>query len=118
MILTEAIDEVRRLSQLLENGLDSVRQYADEAEGSERDYRKAVAEAWVRSPEGTVAEREAWVNGQCADLRFERDLAENMRRAAIESVRSRQTQISVWQTLINAHREEASFGSRGPVMGP
>lgn len=113
MILAEAEVEVRRLSGLLDNGLATVRETSAALAAAERDYRKARAESWL-TVEGTAAFREAQVDGLTADLRYARDLAEGTRRAALESVRSRQTQISAIQTLLSAHRAEAEIAGRGP----
>jgi hypothetical protein len=112
--LNEAINEVRRLSALLDDGLDTLRDQAMAVAAAERDYRKGKSSAWIQIPKGTAKEREAKVDAVTADLRYERDLAEGMRRHALESVRSRSTQISMWQTLLNAHRAEAEFVGKGP----
>ena len=109
MNLEEAEAEVKRLSRLLDAGLDVLRSTAEEVAEHEREYRKARGLAWVTETEGTAAQKEAQVDARTADLRYRRDLAEGMRRAALESVRSRSTQISMWQTLLNAHRAEAEI---------
>jgi hypothetical protein len=114
MNLAEAIEEVRRLSRLLDAGLDVLRSTAEEVAEAERDYRKAKALAWVNRTDGTAAERAALVDSDTADHRYRRDVAEGMRRAALESVRARAQQISMWQSLLNAHRAEAEFVRTGP----
>lgn len=101
--------EFTRLSKLLSDGLEALRRQATELAESENTYRKSKAEAWLHAPSGTVPEREAWVDGHTADARKRRDLADYMRTAAIEAVRSRRTQISALQTMLNAHQEEARF---------
>lgn len=118
MILAEAAAEVRRLSHLLDAGLDVLRSAAEETASAEREYRKARALAWVSHTEGTAGFRESQVDGATADLRYARDLSEGMRRAALESVRARSTQISMLQTLLNAHKAEASFTQTDPFGGP
>lgn len=89
-----------------------LRERVEEAAESERLYRKARAEAWVMT-DGTAKEREDKVNARTADARFRRDLAEGMRRADLELVRRRQTEMSMFQTLVNAHRAEAEFARTG-----
>lgn len=101
--------EYARLSGLLSDGLEAMRRMAAELAEAENAYRKAKAEAWLHAPAGTVPEREAWVGGHTADTRKRRDLADYMRTAAVEAVRSRRTQISALQTMLNAHQEEARF---------
>lgn len=113
MILSEAIETVRVLSRQLDAGLDVLRSAPQDVAEAERQYRKAKAIAWVKV-EGTAAERGALVDAETADLRYARDVAEGMRRAALESVRARSTQISMWQTLLNAHKAEADFDRTGP----
>lgn len=113
MNLPDAIIEVQRLSRLLDAGLDVLRSTAEELAGAEREYRRARALAWVAQVEGTAGQREAQVDAATADLRYGRDLAEGMRRAALESVRARSQQISMWQSLLNAHRAEAQFVRTG-----
>ena len=119
--LEEARTEMLRLSRLIDAGIEMSREQAVAVAGAENEYRKAKAEAWVRCPrnedkggEWTAARREAWVDGQCADLRQVRDMAQAMRDAAREAVRARQTQLSAWQTLVKAHQAEAELVRTGP----
>jgi hypothetical protein len=118
MILSEAAEEVRRLSHLLNAGLEMLQTSAEDVASAEQAYRKARARAWVENTEGTAGFREAQVDGQTAGLRYKRDVAEGMRRAALESVRARSTQISAIQTLLRASTEEASFARTGPERIP
>ena len=89
---------------------------AEELAEAEHDYRLAVAQAFVSAPDGTVPEKEAWVNGRCAAARRRRDLADGLRQAALEAVRSRRTQVSALQSLLAAERVEAEFARTGPEM--
>lgn len=114
----EAAEEMRRLSDLLDRGLSALREQAHAYAAAENAYRKFKAACWLDAPDGTVPERQAWVDGQCADLRRERDLAEGMRQAALEAVRSRRAQISAWQTLLNADRAELELVRFGPEVSP
>lgn len=114
MNIADATTEARRLSTLIDGGLAALREQAVALATAEQTYRKAVARAWLDAPEGTAAFREAWVNGQCADLRHARDLADAMSKAALEAVRARRTQVSALQSLLAAHREEAGLARFGP----
>lgn len=116
--LTELANEMVRLSRLLDQGLQAMRDQAHEYANAEHDYRKATAEAWLLVPAGTVPEREAWVQGHTAVERRRRDLADGIRSAAVESVRSRRAQISSLQTISNAHRAEIDMARTGPGMTP
>lgn len=114
MNLADATVEARRLSDLIDSGLTQLRSQARKLADAERDYRLAVSKAWVDAPEGTAARREAWVNGECAELRHARDLADATGKAALEAVRCRRTQVSALQSLLAAHREEAGLARFGP----
>ena len=109
MTPVELADEMRRLSRLIDQGITALRDQAQELADAEHDYRKAVSLAWLSTPEGTVPQREAWVQGHTAKERHRRDLADGLRIAALEAVRSRRTQLSALQTLVNAFTEEAKF---------
>ena len=114
MTLPNTAEEMARLSRLLDQGLSALRDQARELAEAEQEYRKAKATAWLTAPEGTVPERDAWVNGKTADQRHRRDLAEGMRQAALEAVRSRRTQVSALQSLLSAERAEMEFARTGP----
>ena len=111
------LDEMIRLSRLLDQGITALRDQARELAEAERDYRSAKAHAWVEViaaiSDGTVAQREAWTQDVTKDARYRRDLAEGMRVAALEAVRSRRTQLSAWQSWLAAERAEAEFARTG-----
>lgn len=122
----ETATEVRRLSQLIDAGITALRHQAEALADAENEYRKGKAEAWLRCPVDrpgdqrvwTSSRREAWVDGETADLRRARDVAEGLRQAALEAVRARKTQVSALQSLLAAERAEAEFTRTGPRMTP
>lgn len=125
MTPAEMAEEVERLSARIDDGIKVLRQQSIALADAEMEYRHAKARAWVVCPtdepgvkagerEWTAARREAWVNGETAELRRDRDLAEAMRQAALEAVRARRAQLSACQTLLNAHAAEAEFARVGP----
>lgn len=119
MILSDAVAEAERLSRLLDGGIAMLRESSQTVAERERDYRKAKATAWVRSkvdlePNVLAKHREAWVDAETADLRYERDVAEGVRSSAKEAVRARQQQVSLLQSLLNAHKAEAELARTGP----
>ena len=116
MNAAQLTDELLRLSRLLDSGLQALRDQAQEYAEAEHDYRKAKAEAWLSAPEGTVPEREAHVGGSTAAQRRRRDLADGMRQAALEAVRSRRAQISALQSLMAALRAEIDMLRTGPEV--
>lgn len=107
-------EEVRRLSESLDSALELLEHQAHALADAENQYRRAKAQAYMRAGEGTVPERQAWVDAEVADERRARDVADGLRQAALESVRSRRTQISAIQSLLAADREEAGFERTGP----
>lgn len=109
MTADELTRELLRLSRLVDDGVKALADQARELAEAEHDYRLAKAQAWLVAPAGTVPERESWVDGQCADARRRRDLAEGMRVAALEALRSRRAQLSALQSVLAAHRAEAEF---------
>lgn len=113
LTLDDLVDKARTLERQLEAGLELLRSTAIDTAEAERAYRKSRALAWVEA-EGTAAHREAQVDALTADLRFERDCQEGLKRAAIESVRARSQQISLLQSLLSAGRAEAEFARTGP----
>lgn len=112
-----AHEELARLSGQLDEALTTLHQQVIAYANSERTYRRAKARAWMEHPkakDSTAAQREAAVDGATADERHARDVAEGMRQAALESVRSRRAQISALQTLMNGYRAEAEFARVAP----
>lgn len=118
MVDSEHIREGRRLSALIDDSLAYFGQQVRLAAEAERDYRKLQGEAILRAPAGTVLERDAWLKAHCADARFTRDLADGMRQAALEAVRSRRAQLSLLQTFLAGEREEMALARTGPEVGP
>lgn len=114
MDLATLIDEAERLSQLLDNGVQALRDAAVAVSEAEHAYRRAHAEAYLET-QGTVGERDAQAYLLIGDKRFQRDLAENGKLAALEALRSRRAQLSAVQSLLTAHKAEADFARTGPV---
>lgn len=112
------VEEMKRLSRLIEQGIIAIVDQSKALAEAENVYRKARAQAWLTVEEGTAAFREAQVDGHTADLRMQRDLADGMRRAAIEAVRSRQQQLSAFQSLLRAEKAELDLASFAPQEGP
>lgn len=113
--LTEALQEVRQLREDMHRAQDWLRDNAPKSSQAEAEYRKARAKAWLEV-EGTAAHREAQVDALTADLRYERDLGERLERAALEKIRSCRQEISLYQSLLAAHRAEAEFTRTGPEV--
>ena len=113
MELTTLTAEAMRLSDLLDRGIAALRTSSVEFADAEHAYRKARSQAYLTT-EGTVAERESQTYALVGDLRHARDLADGLRSAAVEAVRSRRTQLSAVQSLLAAHKSEADFARTGP----
>ncbi len=111
----EHLTEMKRLASLLDEALSYTKDKAKEYAEKERDYRKAKAKAWAADEGGGLAdERRARVDAAVADDRYERDLADSMRRLGFEAIQSRRAQISAMQTYLKAETAEAEFARTGP----
>lgn len=113
MDLETLMAEAKRLSDLLDRGVQALREAAISVAHAEHDYRRAHAEAYL-STHGTVGEREAQAYLLIDDKRFQRDVADNGKIAALEALRSRRAQLSAVQSLLTAHKAEADFARTGP----
>jgi hypothetical protein len=108
--LTEMMEEARRLSRLIDKGVEALHSAGVDLAETENAYRLKKAKAWMTA-EGTLSrEREAHVDAIVADLRLARDLADNKRSAALEALRSRRTQLSALQSVLAAARSEMELG--------
>jgi len=102
------MSEMMRLSRLIDAGVAELIKQAREYAEAENAYRKAKSIAWFMAPAGdTVKSKEAYVDRECEKERGRRLLAEGMRLAALEAVRSRRAQLSSLQSISNAIRAEA-----------
>jgi hypothetical protein len=100
---------------------------------AERLYRMERARAYLQAKGKTVGEREANVDlapitgderispnerrsepDTVSDLRYRRDLAEGLKVAALERVRSARQEVSALQSLASLAKEEAAFDRVGP----
>lgn len=123
---SDAAGEMRRLSALADRGVTALREAADEWAHAEHAYRSLKAKKWIESatltteagkPE-SVGARQAWVDGECATARLGRDIADGMRQAALEALRTRRQQLSALQSLLAADRAEAQIAAFQPEMVP
>lgn len=117
MNTAEALAEANRLSGLIDLAIDALKNTSVEYAKSEQAYRKRKSQAWVECKahaDMLAKEKEAWVDSASSDDRYKRDVAEGMRQAALEAVRSRRAQLSALQTFLNAERAEADFARTGP----
>jgi len=100
-------------SRQLDAAHDELRRCSYEYAQAENAYRKVKALAYLTA-EGPVAERQAIVDSKCEAERFHAHLADGLRSAALESVRSQRAQLTALQTLINATRSEIELARTGP----
>ena len=117
MTPAEMFAEAQRFSTGIDHALESLREHVEQSAVAERDYRKAKAKAWAqaKTEDMLAKEKEAWVNAQTADLRFERDLADGMKQGALEALRSRRAQLSKCQTFANVERAEMDLARTAPT---
>lgn len=104
-------DELLRLSKLLDEAHDELVTRTKEWSELEDAYRLARATSYIASS-GTVGERTAYQDKATSRERRAAHLAEGLKVAALEAVRSRRAQLSAIQTLCAAVRSEIEMGSR------
>lgn len=109
--------EMIRLSRLLDQGIDYLTEAAVEYAETDNAYRMARAKALLES-EGTVSERNAQADLATSKERVAARLADGMKQAALEAVRSRRQQLSALQSLAAAYRAEVEHSKYGPQDGP
>lgn len=112
MNLPDLVAEARRLSDLLDRGVAALRDAATAYAEAEHAYRLGAAKAYLAHG-GTIPEREAAVYIEVGELKRQRDIAEGLKLAAMEAIRSRRTQLSALQSILAAHREEAAYDRTG-----
>lgn len=100
-------------SRQLDAAHDELRRCSYEFAQAENAYRKAKALAYLAA-EGPVAERQAIVDSKCESERYHAHLAEGLRSAALECVRSQRAQLTALQTIMNATRSELELARTGP----
>ena len=114
MTTDELVDEMVRLSHLLDDALEFLKRQVAEYAAAEDAYRMAHALAFLEAP-GIGPARKAQADRQTSEQRRRAHLAEGMRQAGLEAVRSRRAQISALQSLLNVVRAEAEFSRTGPL---
>jgi hypothetical protein len=106
--LADAELEMTRLNSLIDKGITEMVHQAQEYAVAEDEYRCARATVYLAS-EGTVGERTSRVDLATSQERQRAHLAEGVKQAAVEAVRSRRAQLSAYQTLLNSHQAEANL---------
>ena len=114
--LVEIQAEMIRLSRLLDAGITELYNSSTTYAQAENTYRMAKAKAYLEA-EGTVAERQALADLATSTERVVHRIADGMRKALTEAVRSRRQQISALQSLTAAHRAEAEYTRTRPDGG-
>ena len=112
--LNELMTEARRLSTKIDEGVQTLAKSATTLAEAERQYRQEKARLWVETEATTAAERTVLVDGHSANLRYDRDIAAGLERAALEALRSRRQQLSAIQSILAAHKAEAEHDKYGP----
>jgi hypothetical protein len=88
-------------SQRIEKATKEIYNMARESAQSEYEYRKALAQeiAKLRTDGLPVTLVADMARGNCAELKLQRDMSENLYKSAIESMRALQTQLSGLQSV-------------------
>ena len=114
----ELLAEMHRLSAKIDDGIRLLYEQTQAYAIAEDAYRRAKAMAWTttkagQGPKSRVSDIEAAVDILVADERHRRNLAEGLRDAAVEALRSRRAQLSAVQTVANALKAEAELAKYG-----
>ena len=112
----ELLDEMLRLSKLIENGIEILKTATSDEATTEDAYRRAKAEAWIGwvstgGKKDRVADREQAVVLATADERLKAKLAAAVKLSALEAVRARKTQLSALQTVSNSVKAEIELAT-------
>ncbi len=110
---TELQTEMVRLSRQLDKGVEYLTTAAQDFATADAAYKRVRAQAFLEA-DGAMDMRSATADLAAAKERFDVKLADGMRQAALEAVRSRRQQISALQSLAGAMRAEAGFAMTGP----
>lgn len=114
--LAQVAESIRNYCVLLDDALAYGRRAAQEHADSDDDYRVAHAQATIRAKDGGATDALAKAHADVATegVRRRARLAESMDKLALEAIRSRRTQVSAQQTLLNAEEAEVAFSRTGP----
>lgn len=80
----------------------------EDAVQKDSEYRRSKAVVILRSEQRNAQQREAETDLECWRLRAKAKIAEGLKDAQMELVKSRRTQVTAIQSALNAVREEAS----------
>lgn len=107
--------------QALSKANNELRTCAEELARADHAYRQAKAKSYLNAVTSgekmTVDHIKAIVDRQCEAEMLACRLAEAMREAALERVRSLRTEISAMQSIAGAYREEAAAVRYGQAIG-
>jgi hypothetical protein len=118
MNIAELVAQTKLYSARLDRGITELCENAVQLADAEHSYRLAVAKAWMLNTQGTVNARKAQVDADTADLRRVRDIAEGMRVASLEAVRSRRAQLSALQSVAASMRADLEMHTYGQTGQP
>lgn len=96
--------------QELQQDVSTLEKRAREFAYADREYRREKSKAYLMA-KGTIPEREAAVAKETEELRFKAHLAEGLKEASLEAVRSRRAKLSALQTLANAVKAEIEMNT-------
>lgn len=115
--ISEAREASRAMARQRRAAEDTLQQMVERAAEAERQYRRALSEAFVNHTEGTAAAREAMARAVCADKSYERDLAAGMvkvqteRLRGLEGERSQLKSIVDWSSRLRLDEREVHDGT-------
>mgnify|MGYP001063028588 CR=1 FL=1 len=107
MELHNITSELRTAAERLRNSSSELFHLARERAEAEKNYRIALAREIVKLKDAgqSVTLISDIARGECADLKFQRDLSEARYSAGRELLQSLQTQVSALQTILKYQEE-------------
>ena len=120
MTPAQVLDELTRMSRLLDDALSYARRAAEEYSVADDDYRCQHALAFVSAKDAgkTDAAAKALADLATKGVRQRARLAEQMAQVSLEAIRARRAQLSALQTGGAALRAELELARYGPEVSP
>ena len=121
--MEDARAAVRDLAEKREQALKDLEEAVEESAAAERDYRKALAVAFVTATGDTAAQKEANARKGAADDAYKRDLKAGMVKVAqerlnqIDGVRASLHRLIEWSQKINPTGEQREPTEPQPIYG-
>lgn len=102
MELIQVVEHLNHATSRLSKATKEVFKLAKERAEAERDYRLALSKEIVRLREQNMPATMIpdTARGNVAELKFQRDLAQEMHRSAMQSISALEVEVQAWQSIL------------------